>query len=103
VRSARRTYAQRSALVLARLGSLGTIEGSPAGMYVTLQLSPDQSRRAAAAARAAGFDVPLLAEYSRTSDRHGLVLGIGGCTEAQLTTVLDVLGRALDQGVPAKG
>ena len=89
IRSARRTYAQRSALVQARLGCFGTVEGRPAGMYVTLQLSPDQSRRAAAAARVAGFDVPLLTEYTRTSDRHGLVLGFGGCTDAQLATVLD--------------
>ena len=97
IRSARRTYAQRSALVQARLGCFGTVEGRPAGMYVTLQLSADQSRRAAAAARVAGFDVPLLTEYTRTSDRHGLVLGFGGCTDSQLATVLGVLSLALDQ------
>ena len=33
IRSARRVYAQRSALVQARLGGFGTVEGRPAGMY----------------------------------------------------------------------
>jgi GntR family transcriptional regulator/MocR family aminotransferase len=95
IRSARRTYARRSALVLARLAAYGAVEGAPAGMYVTLQLSGDRSQRAAEAAAAVGFDVPLLSDYSRRSDRQGLVLGFGGCTDAQLDRVLGVLSRAL--------
>ncbi|MGD9960509.1 PLP-dependent aminotransferase family protein [Nocardioides sp.] len=95
VRSARRVYAHRSGLVVERLGGLGTVAPSPAGMYLTLQLPRDRAEAAAAAARAAGFDVPLLADYARTAERHGLVLGFGGCTAAQLDAVLTVLERAL--------
>jgi GntR family transcriptional regulator/MocR family aminotransferase len=95
IRSARRVYAQRSALVQARLGPYGAVEGAPAGMYVTLQLAPEVARRAAASGRAAGFDVPLLTDYTRTADRHGLVLGFGGCTDAQLHAVLDAVDRGL--------
>jgi GntR family transcriptional regulator / MocR family aminotransferase len=64
-------------------------------MYVTLQLAPEVARRAAASGRAAGFDVPLLTDYTRTADRHGLVLGFGGCTDAQLHAVLDAVDRGL--------
>ncbi len=95
VRSARRVYAQRSGLVLERLGGFGSVASHPAGMYLTLQLSRPLAERAAAAGRDAGFDVPLLSGYARSSDHHGLVLGFGGCTDAQLDAVLTVLARSL--------
>ena len=81
--------------ILERLREYGVVEGAPAGMYVTLQLSSDRARRASEAAAARGFDVPLLTEYSRAADRHGLVLGFGGCTDDQLARVLAILDTAL--------
>ncbi len=96
VRSARRVYAHRSRSVMEAIGGLGTVAPSPAGMYLTLQLDREAAEAAARAAREAGFDVPLLSDYSRTAHRHGLVLGFGGCSDAQLDSVLSVLRRSLD-------
>ena len=96
VRSARRVYSQRSRLVMERIGGLGTVAPTPAGMYLTLQLDQEAAERAAGVALAAGYDVPLLSDYARTADRHGLVLGFGGCSDAQLDSVLTVLRRSLD-------
>jgi GntR family transcriptional regulator / MocR family aminotransferase len=53
--------------------------------------------RAAEAARAAGFEVPLLRDYCRTSGLSGLILGFGGCTDEQLDLAL----RALVDGLRA--
>jgi GntR family transcriptional regulator / MocR family aminotransferase len=95
IRSARRVYAQRSRLVMETIGGLGTVAPSPAGMYLTLQLGRDTAEHASRSAWEAGFDVPPLSDYSRTADRHGLVLGFGGCSDAQLEAVLGVLRSAL--------
>ena len=95
VRSARRVYARRGELVRRRLTGLGELVGAPAGMYATLLLDAARAERARLAALAAGYDVPLLADYARTAALSGLVLGYGGCTDAQLDRVLDVLARAL--------
>jgi GntR family transcriptional regulator/MocR family aminotransferase len=95
VRSARRVYADRSARVLARLGRFGEVHTPAAGMYLTLQLPADRARAAADAAAAAGFGVPLLGTYARSVSRPGLLLGFGGCTDAELDAVLDVLESSL--------
>lgn len=97
VRAARRVYAARGALVRERLGGLGATSAA-AGMYVTLALTATRERAAATAARQAGYDVPVLSAYTRSAKRHGLVLGFGGCTDAQLDGVLDVLATALEVG-----
>ncbi|KQQ43235.1 GntR family transcriptional regulator [Nocardioides sp. Leaf307] len=94
VRSARRTYAERAARVVAALAPLGEPAGPPAGMYVTVPLDADRARAARAAARAAGFDVPLLADYARGSGATGLVVGFGGCTDAELDRALAALAGA---------
>jgi len=47
------------------------------------------------AALAAGFDVPLLDDYCRSTRRSGLVLGFGGCTDAELDLALAAVSAAL--------
>ena len=95
VRSARRVYADRAARVAAALAPYALPRGPVAGMYATVELEPAATARAHAAARAAGFDVPLLADYCRSQVRHGLIIGFGGCTDADLDRALAVLTRAL--------
>lgn len=91
VRAARRVYTDRAARVTAALPGVGPV----AGMYATLETDAATARRARAAARSAGFDVPLLADYTRSRARHGLVIGFGGCTDTQLDQALDVVARAV--------
>lgn len=95
VRAARRVYAARAARVTAALAPFGHVHGPVAGMYATVELPEDATRRALAAARAAGYDVPLLAAYCRGEVRHGLIVGFGGCTDAQLDEALAALVRGL--------
>lgn len=95
IRSARRVYADRAARVAGALAPHGTIHPPVAGMYATVELSRDQAAAAHRAARAAGFDVPLLADYCRTHVRHGLVVGFGGCTDDQLERALAAISRGL--------
>lgn len=93
VRSARRTYARRAALVADALGPW--LEGTPAGMYATVLLPPDLAVTAHERARTGGFDVPLLADYTRSSTLSGLVVGFGGCTDDELNRALDLLVSAV--------
>ena len=93
VRSARRTYAARAARVVEVLGA--HLDGPVAGMYATVPLPADAARRARDAALAAGFDVPLLDDYCRSARRSGLVLGFGGCTDAELDRALAAVTAAL--------
>ncbi|WP_193614900.1 PLP-dependent aminotransferase family protein, partial [Nocardioides lijunqiniae] len=93
VRSARRTYAERAERVAAALAPY--VEGPVAGMYATVVLPRELAGSAHRAARRAGFDVPLLADYCRTAELHGLIVGFGGCTDAELDAALAVLARAL--------
>ncbi|WKN49783.1 PLP-dependent aminotransferase family protein [Nocardioides sp. Arc9.136] len=95
VRSARRRYAQRAELVATALEPYGDLAGPVAGMYATLRLDEADALRAHAAARAAGFDVPLLADHCRSAGLHGLVVGFGGCTDQQLAQALRALTTAL--------
>ncbi|NHC22367.1 PLP-dependent aminotransferase family protein [Nocardioides sp. IC4_145] len=97
VRSARRRYAQRAERVAAALGPYGGVAGPIAGMYATIRLDEARAVRAHEAARAAGFDVPLLAGYGRSAGLHGLVVGFGGCTDQQLDAALGALTAALDR------
>lgn len=91
VRAARRVYAARAPLVREVLARLGPIGGPPAGMYVSVRTSAEQAVAAQSAAAEAGFEIPMLADYCRTEDLHGLVLGFGGCTEEELARVLAAL------------
>ncbi|MCD4524477.1 PLP-dependent aminotransferase family protein [Nocardioides sp. cx-173] len=93
VRSARRTYAARADRVAAALAPY--VEGPVAGMYATVVLPQDLAERAHAAARRAGFDVPLLSDYCRSASLHGLIVGFGGCTDAELDAALAVLAPLL--------
>lgn len=95
VRSARRVYADRAARVAEAVAPHGALNGPVAGMYATVELAPADAARAHTAARAAGFDVPLLADYCRTDVRHGLIIGFGGCTDAELDTALAAITAAL--------
>ncbi len=99
-RAARRVYAERSALVVRRLGdAVGCECVAPAGMYVTVQMSGLLARSAVAAAHAAGFELPSLADYCRSSPKQGIVLGFGGLTDAELHGALD----AVESGVRGVG
>jgi len=93
VRSARRTYARRAARVADALGPW--LEGPPAGMYATVLLPPDLAVAAHERARTGGFDVPLLADYTRASDLTGLVVGFGGCSDDELDRALELLVAAV--------
>jgi GntR family transcriptional regulator/MocR family aminotransferase len=95
VRSARRTYAERAPRVVAALSPYAELAGPVAGMYSTWLLPHDRAVRAQQAAEGAGFRVNLLADYGRTSDLTGLVVGFGGPTDAQLDAALAVLARSL--------
>lgn len=96
IRSARAVYAERAARVAGTLTPYGDLLGPVAGMYATLELPADATARARAAARRAGYDVPLLADYCRAEVRHGLIVGFGGCTDAQLDDALAALVRGLE-------
>ena len=48
-----------------------------------------------APARRAGFDVPLLSDYARSSGLTGLVVGFGGVTDGELDAALAALDRGL--------
>lgn len=93
VRSARKVYAERSARVTEALGP--HLGGPVAGMYATVLLPGDRAVAARRAAAAAGFDVPLLSDYCRTSSLTGLVVGFGGCSDAELDAALTALQRGL--------
>lgn len=97
VRSARRVYADRAERVAAVLGP--HLPGPVAGMYATVALPEEVARAAREAALAAGFDIPLLTDYCRSDLRHGLVLGFGGCTDAELDAALAAIAPVLGQGV----
>ncbi|GAB2881722.1 MocR-like pyridoxine biosynthesis transcription factor PdxR [Nocardioides pacificus] len=96
VRSARRVYAERAPRVAAALAPYGEVEGQPAGMYASVVMDPGATERARACAQDAGFDVPRLADYCRSSTLDGLVVGFGGCTDEQLDAALAALRRGLD-------
>ena len=91
VRAARRAYAERSARVRHRLGPYLDLDGSGAGMYVTLRLDGRLADELVDAAAAAGMALPSLASYGRTHVETGLVLGFGGVSDRDLDRLLDVL------------
>ncbi len=95
VRSARRVYAERAPRVAAALSPHATLAGPLAGMYSTWLLPQADAVRARDAARAAGFEVNLLADYCRTATLTGLVVGFGGVTDPELDAALATLVTAL--------
>jgi GntR family transcriptional regulator / MocR family aminotransferase len=95
VRSARRVYAARAARVASRLGHYGTLTTPVAGMYLTLLTPPPVARAVAHEAREADFEVPTLADYTRTDDRAGLVVGFGGVSDDALDAALGALEASL--------
>lgn len=104
IRTARRLYAERTSLVVSHLEeALGYEIAAWAGMYVAVEMPEAVARRASAAARAAGFDLPSLADYCRTSDRHGVVLGFGGVSDAELRRVLEAVAGGVRHGESSRG
>jgi len=91
IRSARKVYAVRGAAV----GQALPVTGPVAGMYVTIELTPAATRRAVAAAARAGFELPTLAEYTRTNRRTGVVFGFGGLTDDEFDRALVAVGSAV--------
>ncbi len=95
VRSARRVYAERRRVVIAALAPFGKIGAPPAGMYLTLPLPGQVTETVRDECRRAGFDVPSLADYSRSSGLTGLVIGFGGVTDEELRRALEVMTTSL--------
>ena len=95
VRSARRTYAARARRVTDVLSPLAAPILPVAGMYATVPMSPARARRVQASARAAGFEVPMLADYCRTARLTGVIIGFGGCTDDELERALAAVVRGL--------
>ncbi len=95
VRSARRLYAERSRVVADALAPWGDIGAAPAGMYLTLRVPGAVADRVRTDCRAAGFDIPSLAEYSRASGLTGLVIGFGGVSDDELRRALGVMSHSL--------
>jgi GntR family transcriptional regulator/MocR family aminotransferase len=95
VRTARRVYAERAPRVAAALAPHAELAGPLAGMYSAWLVPGPAALRAHRAALAAGYDVPLLADYCRTADLTGLIVGFGGLTDDQLDDALAVVAEAL--------
>ncbi|HEX4473034.1 MAG TPA: PLP-dependent aminotransferase family protein [Nocardioides sp.] len=96
VRSARRTYAARAERVVSALGGRAEPIRPVAGMYATVPMPRVTALRVAASARDAGFEVPLLHDYCRASHLTGIIIGFGGCTDAELDRALAAIVRGLD-------
>ncbi|WP_156253072.1 PLP-dependent aminotransferase family protein [Pseudactinotalea terrae] len=96
IRSARRVYAERARRVSETLSPYATPSSpSPAGMYTTWLLPQREAVRAREAALAAGYQVNLLADYCRSAELTGLLVGVGGVTDAQLDEALAALVAGL--------
>ncbi|MDQ3628009.1 MAG: PLP-dependent aminotransferase family protein [Actinomycetota bacterium] len=95
IRSAARVYARRSRVVTEALGPFGQVGAPPAGMYLTLPLPGHVAATVRTACRAVGFDVPSLADYCRSRELTGLVVGFGGVTDDELSRALEVMTGAL--------
>jgi GntR family transcriptional regulator/MocR family aminotransferase len=100
IRSARTVYAERLARVDAALSPFAVRAGPLAGMYSTWLVPAAAATRARDDARRAGFDVALLSDYCRSAARSGLVVGVGGCTDAQLDTALQAMVNGLGEDNP---
>lgn len=97
VRAARRVYGERGARVSRVLQPQADAAATTAGMYSTWLMPAGRAQTAHDAARAAGFDLPLLADYCRTASYTGVVLGFGGVDDEALDRVLEAIGRGLDR------
>ena len=95
VRTARRVYAERAPRVAAALSPYAELAGPLAGMYSTWLLPEADALRARDAARRAGFEVNLLADYAARRGLTGLVIGFGGVTDEELDRALAALTSAL--------
>lgn len=69
--------------------------GPLAGMYSTWLLPAADAARARDAARRAGFEVNLLADYCRSATLTGLVVGFGGVSDDELDRALEALTSVL--------
>jgi GntR family transcriptional regulator / MocR family aminotransferase len=98
LRSARRVYAERSREVTQRLGEFGRVMGGVAGMYTVLHLEPELTARAIRAAADAGFELPSLAAYCRSTRLSGIVFGFGGVSDGQFDRALDAVEFGLCRG-----
>ena len=95
VRSARRVYAARAPRVVSALTPFGEVVSPVAGMYATVLMPADVAARAHDLALDAGFDVPLLADYCRSHEMGGLIVGFGGLADEELDRALAVIVAAL--------
>ncbi len=79
----------------AALSPYAELAGPLAGMYSAWLMPGPAAVRAHRAARAAGFDIPLLAEYCRSAGLTGLIVGFGGVTDEQLDAALAAVTSSL--------
>ncbi len=94
VRTARRVYSDRAPRVAAALSPYAELAGPLAGMYSAWLMPGPAAVRAHRAARAAGFDIPLLADYCRSAGLTGLIVGFGGVTDEQLDAALAAVQKS---------
>lgn len=102
-RAARRVYAERARRVVEVLGPHLHQLSPVAGMYSTWACPQPVAVAARDAARAAGFEVMLLADYCRRSDLTGLLIGFGGPSDAELERALTVIVAAVKAAGDGQG
>lgn len=97
----RRRYVKRRTRVCAALEPYGRVVGQDAGMHVSLLLPAGTDAEAVRSSAAdAGVDVDTLAHYRRSiPGPPGLVVGYGGCSDAELDRGLDLLAAVLARAV----
>ena len=96
IRRMRHQYARRRAAMVSLIGSSGRLRGDTAGMHMFLELPPGADDAVAAAAQARGVAVLTLRRYfSGRPARHGLVLGYGAASLADVTRACRVLAEIL--------
>jgi GntR family transcriptional regulator/MocR family aminotransferase len=96
IRRMRHQYARRRAAMVSLIGSSARLRGDTAGMHMFLELPPGADDEVAAAAQARGVAVLTLRRYfSGPPVRHGLVLGYGAASLADVTRACRVLAEIL--------
>jgi len=96
IRRMRHDYARRRAAMVGLLGRSSRLHGDTAGMHVFLELPRGADDEVAAAAQARGVATTTLRRYfSAAPVRHGLVLGYGAASLAEVIRACRVLAEIL--------
>jgi GntR family transcriptional regulator/MocR family aminotransferase len=96
IRRMRHDYARRRAAMVSLLGGSARLHGDTAGMHMFLELPHGADDEVAAAAQARGVATATLRRYfAGPPARHGLVLGYGAASLAEVTRACQVLAGIL--------